>query len=172
MNRKTVSGLFFLVLFAAAVVAVQQIVKADKSTNPIQLKSVVEVELVVVNKKGEKEIVRKDVSKHSVVPGDTIVLTTQYTNTGTKPIPNLSVKNPVPQSTVYIAGSAEGKDAKIEFSVDRGKTYGLPDTLKIKLPDGKERKAVAADYTDVKWTLTKPVAGGAKGSVSFKVKLK
>lgn len=165
MKKTAGVGLLLMVILTAAIVWAQQ-------KSPIELKSTVEVEVEVKNKSGETEIVRKDVSKHSIIPGDTLVLATRYKNKGDKPVSKVAVKNPVPPNTVYISGSAEGKNTKIEFSVDKGKTYGLPATLKIIKPDGKERKAVAADYTDVKWTLISPLAPGAEGSVSFKAKLK
>jgi uncharacterized repeat protein (TIGR01451 family) len=166
MNKKIFFvSLFMLLLLTASYAGAQK-------KSPIVLKSVVEVEVEVKNKKGETEIVRKDVSKQSIIPGDTLVLTTFYSNTGDKSVTNIAIKNPVSANMVFISGSAEGKNTKIEFSVDKGKTYGLPAALRIKKQDGTERKATAADYTNVKWTLTTPLDPGVKGSVSFKAKLK
>jgi hypothetical protein len=56
--------------------------------------------------------------------------------------------------------------------VDNGKTFATPDKLKIKTPDNKERPAIAADYTHIRWTLTGSIAPKGKGSVSFRAKVK
>jgi len=37
--------------------------------------------------------------------------------------------NPVPENMTYIDKSAEGKGARIDYSVDGGKTYGAADKL-------------------------------------------
>jgi len=143
-----------------------------ENQNKIVLKSTAELETVVVNKNGEREIRRVDVSKAAIAPGDTIVFTTSYTNGGDKPADTLVVTNPVPEQMAYIGDTAEGKGSVITFSVDNGKTYGVPKSLTIPLPDGKARSAVPADYTHIKWTVSAPVAPGGKGSVSFKAKVK
>ena len=137
----------------------------------IELKSIAEVEMAVKNEKGEKAIKRLDAATATKVPGDTVIFTTIYTNTGKQPATAVVIDNPVPEHTTYVNQSAEGVDTRIDFSVDNGKTYGAPDKLTIKDAAGNVRKATEADYTNVRWTLIKPLAAGGKGSVSFKVKI-
>jgi hypothetical protein len=71
----------------------------------------------------------------------------------------------------YVDQSAEGKGMKIDFSADKGKGYGDPDKLVITDAQGMKRKAGPADYTHIRWTLTKPLPAGGSGSVSFRARL-
>jgi uncharacterized repeat protein (TIGR01451 family) len=138
----------------------------------IELKSVAEVEVTQTNARGEKEIKRVDAGKANVVPGDIIIFSTYYTNISNKTAGNVIITNPVPEHMLYMERSAEGKGSTIEFSVNGGKSYGTLDKLNVTDASGKSRKAVASDYTHIKWTVSKPVAPGGKGDVSFKAKLK
>ena len=142
-----------------------------QQTGGIVLTSVSEVEVVKQNAEGKKEVKRVDAAKAAVVPGDTVIFTVSYANTDTKPADRVVVINPVPQHMTYLDKSAEGKGAVIEFSVDGGKTYAAPGKLTV-ADKGQQRPATAADYTHIKWTMGKPLAPGAKGSVSFRAVLK
>jgi len=142
-----------------------------QQTGGIVLTSVSEVEVVKQNAEGKKEVKRVDAAKAAVVPGDTVIFTVSYANTDTKPADRVVVINPVPQHMTYLDKSAEGKGAVIEFSVDGGKTYAAPGKLTV-ADKGQQRPAAAADYTHIKWTMGKPLAPGAKGSVSFRAVLK
>lgn len=137
----------------------------------IELRSIAEVELTETNAKGEKEVKRVDTAKARVVPGDVVIFSTYYTNISGKPAENVMITNPVPEHMLYMDRSAEGKGTTIEFSVNGGKSYSTPDKLSVTDASGKSRKAVASDYTHIKWTVSKPVAPGGKGDVSFKAKL-
>lgn len=138
----------------------------------IQLKSRAEVELTERSEKGAQVKKLVELAKTPTVPGTTVIFTTTYTNTGKQPAHAVVVTNPVPEHTVYVDQSAEGKNASIAFSVDKGRTYGAPEKLVIRNPDRTTRKATAADYTHIRWTLTAPIAPGGTGSVSFAAKIK
>jgi uncharacterized repeat protein (TIGR01451 family) len=138
----------------------------------IELKSISEVEVATKSVAGKKEVKRVDTGKATVVPGDTVVFTTTYRNIGAKPAENVVITNPVPEHTTYVDKSAEGKGTAIDFSTDGGKSYAAPDKLTVKDAQGKTRKAGAADYTHIRWTLNKSLAPGGMGSVSFKAKIK
>lgn len=144
----------------------------QKEKGTIELKSVSEVEVVTKNAAGMKEVKRVDTGKAKVVPGDTVVFTTSYRNTGAKPAEKVVITNPVPEHTIYVDKSAEGKGAVIDFSTDGGKSYATPDKLTVKDAAGKVRKAGPADYTHIRWTVTKSLSPGGTGSVSFKAKIK
>ena len=139
--------------------------------NAVELKTSAAVEVVKKNEKGEKAITLVDAAKATKTPGDVIVFTTTYKNNGTKPADAVVITNPVPEHMVYVEGSATGGNTKIDFSVNSGKTYGAPDKLTIKEKTG-ERKATAADYTTIRWTLIKSIPAGGTGNVSFKAKIK
>jgi hypothetical protein len=81
------------------------------------------------------------------------------------------ITNPVPEHMLYLDQSAAGTGTAIEFSVNGGKSYGTPDKLNVTDASGKSRKAVASDYTHIKWTVSKPVEPGGRGEVLFKAKV-
>ena len=137
----------------------------------IVLTSVSEVEVVKQNAEGKKEVKRVDAAKAAVVPGDTVIFTVSYANTDPKPADRVIVINPVPEHMTYLNNSAEGTGTVIDFSVDGGKTYAAPGKLTV-TANGRQRPVTAADYTHIRWTLSKPLAPGGKGSVSFKAMLK
>lgn len=157
--------------FALALVLLCSTAMAQ-SKGSIELKSVAEVEVKVKNEKGETEVRRVDAAKANVLPGDAVVFTTYYSNIGSKPATGVVITNPVPDGMAYLDATAEGKGTRIEFSLDKGKSYGLPETLKVKDRKGKERKARAEEYTHIKWTLGGSLEPGGKGSVSFRAKVK
>lgn len=164
MTKKIVTVFSMLMLLSFQAKA------ADKGT--IELKSVAEVEVIKKNDKGETEMKRVEASKEKVVPGDAVIFTTYYTNIDDKPATDVIITNPVPEHMVYIDGTAEVKGASVVFSVDNGKEYAPAGKLKVKNAAGKERPAVASDYTHIRWTLEKPLEKGKKGSVSFRAKVK
>lgn len=138
----------------------------------IELTTVAEVEVPQKNENGEHKLKRVEASKATVAPGDTVVFSVRYVNNGAAPAANVVIKNPVPQHMAYVEKSAEGAGTKIDFSADGGRTYASPGKLRVKGPDGKDRTALASEYTHVRWTLEKPVAASGKGSVSFRAKVK
>ncbi len=136
----------------------------------ITLESKVEVEVEVVNDKGEKVITLRDAGVSVVVPGDDVIFSTMYSNKGTDTAENVSITNPIPQGMTYIEGSATGKAAVVIFSVD-GKNYMKPEELKIFDEEGKEQTARVSDYTHIRWVITGGIQPGASGTVRFRAKL-
>jgi len=165
MKQRMVLGFFLLFLALPAAVGAQQ-------KGGIELKTVSEVDVVGKNARGEREVKRVSAGKVNVVPGDVVIFTTTFSNKGGSPAERVAVKNPVPSNMTYVDKSAGGEGTKIEFSADNGKSYGAPETLMITDAQGKTRRALAADYTHIRWLVTKPLAPGGKGSVSFKAKVK
>ncbi len=104
-----------------------------------------------------------------IVPGDKIVLRLAYRNTGTTPIGNVVLSNPLPRGIAYRAPSA-GSPAP-ELSVD-GQTFGPLATLHVAASDGRQRAATADDVTHVRWRIASPIAAGTQGQVSFEAVLK
>lgn len=164
MTRKILTTLCLLLLVALPVLAAEK--------GGIELKSVAEVEIPAKNDKGVNEVIRVDASSVNIAPGDTIIFSTRYSYQGAQPATNVVINNPLPEHMLYLDGTAEGKGTRIEFSVDQGKTFAAPDKLKVKDTEGKERLAGAADYTHIKWTFEKAIENNARGSVSFKAKVK
>lgn len=159
-----------LVLGALLLVAPAFVMAQQKGS--IEVKTVSEVETVEQNAKGEKVKVRKEAALAKVVPDDIVIFTTTYTNRGKQPATGVTITNPIAQQMAYLDGSAEGQDTRVQFSVDNGKTFGVPGMLTVRDAKGSVRKATAADYTAIKWTRSKPLAPGASGTVSFRAKVK
>lgn len=123
--------------------------------------------------KGEK--VTKRVAATTVDPGNVIFYTLRYVNSGNEVASNAVIDDPIPKGTVYLPGSAFGKDAEISFSIDGGRTFKKPSllTYEIKLPNGtaEKRSASPEEYTHIRWTVsTIPVR--SNGQVGFQVRMK
>ena len=164
MTKKLLATLSLLLLVALPVSAVEK--------KGIELKSTAEVDIIVKNDKGINEVVRVAAADANVAPGDTVIFSTHYEYQGEKPATNVVINNPLPEHMLYLDGTAEGKGTRIEFSVDKGQTFAAADKLKIKDAEGKDQPATAADYTHIRWTIEGALPDNAKGSVSFKAKVK
>ncbi len=137
---------------------------------PVTVKSVAEVETEVKNAQGTIEKKRAPVSQ--AIPGTQVVYTTTFTNDSGKPAENIALDNPIPTNTTYIDGSAFGDNTSITFSIDGGKAFATPDKLKVKTPEGKERAAVASDYTHIRWAYKGALAVEKSSSAGFRVLIK
>lgn len=137
---------------------------------------------VTITIKAEKEVsvtakgkqVKKRVAAKGVQPGEEIIYTLNYANSGTEAAKDVVISDPIPAGTSYIPGSAS-ELGDLTFSIDKGKSFKKPTLLTYELKGsvGKVEKKVATpdEYTDIRWTIPQVPAGG-KGSVSFKVKVK
>ena len=146
-----------LTAFAKPLVSVSM--KAEKETTVIS--------------KGEK--VTKRVAATNINPGDVIFCTLNFVNSGDDVATSAVLDDPIPKGTVYLPGSAFGKDADITFSIDGGNTFKKPSllTYEVKLPNGKTEKRSASpeEYTHIRWTVSVIPAGGS-GQVGFQVRMK
>ena len=136
----------------------------------VVLETVIQREVEVVTDEGEKEIRLVEVA--NAVPGDELIFTVSYTNTGSEPASNVNIVNPIPENTTYIQDTAAGEGTAVTFSADGGSSYGLPGELKVIGPDGKQRQALLEDYTHIRWVRERALTEGEAGSVAFRVKLK
>ena len=134
------------------------------------LKSVIQREIEVINEAGEKEI--RLVEAGNAIPGDELILTVTYTNGGAEPAENVVLVNPVPEHTEYLDQTAAGQNTSVTFSVDGGKTYDLPENLRIMGEDGRSRMARAGEYTHIRWMRDGSLSPGESGAVFFRVRLR
>jgi uncharacterized repeat protein (TIGR01451 family) len=137
---------------------------------------------VAITIKAQKEVtvkingkeVKKKIAAKGVQPGDEILYTLSYVNSGTEAATDVKISDPIPAGTAYIPGSAS-EVADLTFSIDKGKSFKKATllTYEMKGSDGKMQHKAASpeDYTDIRWILTS-VPAGEKGSVTFKVKVK
>lgn len=138
----------------------------------VDIISKAEVDIKVKNTDGTFETKRVPASQANVGPGDVVIFSNICVNKGEKPAEDIVITNPIPNHTIYVDGSAEGKDTIIEFSVDGGKTFGSPEKLIVFGEDGRPRKAKAEDYTHIRWKVTTPIPTAQSVVVSFKAKIK
>ena len=105
----------------------------------------------------------KRMAADTVESGQIIFYTLNVTNKGDEKATNVTLNNPVPEGTVYVADSAYGKGAKILFSVDGGQTFNVPSrlTVTIKKDDGTQMKQIAGPehYTHIRWTVAEILPG-------------
>lgn len=130
-----------------------------------------EKEITVIEK---NKSVTKRVAAKEFTPGETILYTLSYQNSGTDTASNVVIDDPIPAGTVLVPGSAS-ETGDLAFSIDHGKTYKKPTllTYEFKTGDGKKEKRVASpeEYTNIRWTIP-VIPAGTKGTVQFKVKVK
>lgn len=158
-----------IALIAALVVlTLSSAVVAEKDA-VVELKTVAEIEVEVVTEDGGKEIERIEAAK--VVPGDEVIYTIHYANTGPEPAENIVITDPIPEHMLYQDGSASGEGAFVTFSVDDGKTFDVAEKLTVPAEDGNDRPAAPSDYTHVKWTLEGELKPDAAGLVTFRAQL-
>ncbi len=165
MNKK-----LFIVSTIMFFVAGSFISSPARAENNITISDIMHVEKKKVNDKGEIETVLAPARETTVTPGEIIQSTIYYKNSGSQAAEGVVIQNRVPDSTIYIGGSAKGAGSVITFSVDGGKSFNKPSKLNIRGPDGKKRKAVPEDYTHIKWVVTK-VEPGKEGHVLFRAKI-
>jgi uncharacterized repeat protein (TIGR01451 family) len=138
----------------------------------LELKTTVAKEVKV--KKDGKWVVQT-IPVEKTTPGDILVYTITYLNSGKSPAVEAEIVDPIPKGLAIIPESAEGKDTEIKASLDNGRSWQkLPATVLIKNQDGtlSAKPAPADRYTHVKWTVKNPVQPGQSGRVSFKVTVK
>lgn len=156
--------------YGLALAFVQTFGAAHADGQHVELAMKAEKEIVVIDANGEKKIAR--VEAQQVLPGEEVIYTITYRNKGTTPATDVVIGNPVPQHTTYTGNSAFGKGTRIDFSVDGGKRYGVPEKLTVIGPDGKPRRAAPEEYTHVRWTVDTALAPGGEGVVGYRARLK
>lgn len=149
--------------FAATIVAIalassSAAIQAEPS--PVALVGDVKLEKTVTE--GGKT--RTEVSEPKVVvPGDRLLFTTRYTNSGKVAVTNFVVTNPLPPAVVLTHEPAQG----YVVSVDGGKTWGPLTAARVADGKGGTRPATASDVTHLRWTIP-TIAPAAAGMVQYR----
>lgn len=166
MKNQTVIALSLLALTGWLAAPVQ----AAPEKGAIEVKNVAEVEVEVKTPDGKVEKKREPVTR--ATPGTEVIYTTTFTNISNKPANDIVLNNPVPKDTTLVAGSVFGKNTDITYSVDGGKKFDRAENLKVKNAEGKERPALPADYTNMRWSYKGDLAPGKQGEVGFRAVIK
>lgn len=106
----------------------------------------------------------------NMVPGSVVGYRIEIKNSGKEAAKDLIINNPIPANTTYIADSARGADASIDYSVDGGKHYAQPAELFV-IKNGKKVQASVVDYTHIRWTFNKALAPKNSTTAQYTVKL-
>ncbi len=148
--------------FALASAAVGTPTMSQAVTNGvIQVTSFAEREVVEVKANGQREIKRERVRR--VTPNTEVIFTTRFQNTDSKPVGNIVINNPIPDSTAYWPGSAFGNNTEISASSDKGQTF---------LPVGNLSSTADKPYTHIRWNFKGQLRPGEAAEVGFRALVK
>lgn len=126
---------------------------------PIELKGSVKVARVVTENGQQRRVLTEP---EVVVPGERLVFSTAYHNSGGTQVKDFVVTNPIPEG-VMLAPEDTGST---EVSVDGGKSWGKLAVLTMADGQGGRRPAQASDVTHLRWTLA-TLAPGAQGTLTY-----
>jgi len=172
MQERWGRKILIFVLLLACVFLLQQGIAQAQQGPKLDLKTTVEKE-AKVQKNGQWVTERVPVDKTN--PGDTLVYTITYQNAGRVAAVDAAIVDPFPAGVVYLAGTAEGQDAEITYSIDNSRSWHRPPIMmQVRKPDGtlENRPAPPERYTHLRWVIKKPVQPGQSGRVSFKATVK
>lgn len=128
------------------------------ATDSVVLSGIVQLERVVTEDGKARKVLA---APEGVVPGDRLLFTTSYENSGGEPVENFVVTNPLP-TAIRLAEA----DAAFQVSVDGGATFGDLGAIKIEDAEAGARAAEARDVTHIRWTLER-LDPGAKGTLNY-----
>ena len=140
---------------------------AEDVKGTIVLESMNEVDVVVENEKGEKEVKRVDAAKARILPGDEIFFSVRFSNAGTEPAGDIVITNPVPEHMILKPLTIHGENASVILSIDNGKSFDRQEALFVVEEDGTKRPPKPEEYTHVRWSFSKEIMPGEQGSVGF-----
>jgi len=110
-----------------------------------------------------------------VKPGQTIEYALVYANVSTADLTDVNILGPIPEGTMYLAGTAMTiKDLVPLFSIDGGVVFKTePLSYMVKQADGSEIERIATPdmYTHIRWNLAN-FAAQQKLTLRYRVKVK
>lgn len=142
---------------------------AAATPSVVAIKAVAEVELRKVEHGREVSTLAP---ADRVASGDRLIYTLEVRNTAPRTIPAPTVIYAVPAHTEYVADSAVGPAAKISYSVDGGRSFDVPENLKVQEPGGAPHLAAVSDYTHIRWQLKYGLKGNSVAFVRFRARMK
>lgn len=131
----------------------------------IETDLIAEVRQAVLSASGRE--VQRLVPATTLEQGQVIYYTVRIHNPTPVVARDVAVVRRIPENTVYVAGSAIGPGADIEFSADGGQTFARASQLNVATPLGGTRRAVPEDYTHIRWRLKYPLAADAVALARF-----
>lgn len=145
----------------------------------VQLQLAAEKKVMLADAQGKPQATWQKLNGQQIQvhPGDEIRYTLNGENTGTRPVKNLIVTQPIPRQMVYVLNSATvgaNKGAEITYSVDGGKSFVKTPMVEVKKANGTVEKqpAPAEVYTHIRWDFGDAVAPKAALNASYHVKVR
>ncbi len=152
------------------ILIVSQVTSVSAGVAAISLNLDVAREVVEIDTNGL--VVTRLVPIDSAAPGEVVVYTITYTNTGSDAAANVTITDPLPTMVHYVPGSVSGAaGAEFAVSVNGGQSFSAPYDAWVLRDDGQQRPAEPGDYTHLRWVLAGPIAPGASGFVRFHTRL-
>lgn len=157
-------------------------VAVQAATDPrsnVKIETVAQVERTEKDDSGNDVIKLYSPSDIKVIPGDRLVFTNSYRNTGAVPVNGFVVNNPIHSAVSFVEVSEDWA----LVSVDGGKSFGKLDMLTVAVVseeaptgDGSSeqvqalttRPAQPSDVTHIRWTFPNAIAAGASGKLGFR----
>lgn len=155
-HRFLIAGLLVLALPCAA-------------TGEVELQSTAEVETVATGEDGRAVTTRTPAVK--VIPGDEVVYTVHYRNTGAELAQDVIITNPIPEHMHLLRTDGLQPGCTLVFSVNGGQSFDALSRLEVTGNNGRPRPATAADCTHLRWVFERQLEPGEAGAVSYVAQL-
>lgn len=102
----------------------------------------------------------------ALTQGQVVYYTVRITNPNAVFAREVSVVQQISANTRYVAGSASGPGARIDFSVDGGRSFAAAGQLRV--AGEADKPAPPQSYTHIRWRLRHPLAPGAVALARFR----
>ena len=128
----------------------------------------------IVTKAADGKTTLTPVEKEAPKSGDEVEYDIAATNAGEAPAFKLMPSGKIPSGTAYVDGSAKAPRAKIEFSLDQGKTWSTAPTVTVKGPNGAPvvKKADPSLYTAIRFVTDGALAPHGTLQYTYEVRVK
>lgn len=100
--------------------------------------------------------------------GDEVYYTIRVRNPGKAAVTDIVVTKRLPFGMHYLRGSATGPACEVHFSIDGGTHFARAERLGAAADGRPARKVGVAEYTHVRWVLSRPLAPGATALLRFR----
>ena len=145
----------------------------------VKIESVAQVERTEKDANGNEVTKLYSPADVKVIPGDRLVFTNSYRNTGAVSVSGFVVNNPIHSAVSFVEVAQDWA----LVSVDGGKSFGKLDALTVavvseeteasdtasEVSEGSSNRAAQpSDVTHIRWAFSNAIAAGASGELVFR----
>ena len=128
---------------------------------------------LVVSKSSDGSEKTIPIEQQQPAPGQTIRYLIVASNGGSDAAKYFSSVGKIPTGTSYVPGSAQAPAARVEFSLDNGKTWAAKPTVAVHTPQGDVRRAAdPGSYTAVRYVADAALAAKSSETFAYSVRVK